>query len=133
MPDSSLVKLGIIAFCSMICEGAMFDWSGVYFFKVIHPPKGLVAAGYTAFMATMASGRFVGDWLATKWGIKRILQASGTLTASGLLPSDPGGSGADGPYTGRRRQAVAAPGSRPYRGERYGVQFKSLRLGTPNS
>ena len=84
-PDRSLINLGIIAFCSMICEGAMFDWSGVYFFKVIHPPKELVAAGYTAFMATMASGRFVGDWLATKWGIKRILQASGTLTASGLL------------------------------------------------
>jgi len=84
-PDRSLVNLGIIAFCSMICEGAMFDWSGVYFQKVIHPPQGLVAIGYTAFMSTMASGRFLGDWLATKWGIKRILQLSGTLTATGLL------------------------------------------------
>ncbi|HEV3327116.1 MAG TPA: MFS transporter [Puia sp.] len=84
-PDRSLVNLGIIAFCSMICEGAMFDWSGVYFQKVIHPPQGLVAIGYTAFMSTMASGRFLGDWLATQWGIKRILQLSGTLTATGLL------------------------------------------------
>jgi MFS family permease len=84
-PDRSLINLGIIAFCSMICEGAMFDWSGVYFQKVIHPPQGLVAIGYTAFMSTMASGRFLGDWLATKWGIKRILQLSGTLTAAGLL------------------------------------------------
>jgi MFS family permease len=86
-PDRSLINLGIIAFCSMICEGAMFDWSGVYFQKVIQPPKGLVAAGYTAFMATMATGRFLGDWMATRWGIKRILQASGILTASGLLIS----------------------------------------------
>jgi MFS family permease len=84
-PDRSLINLGIIAFCSMICEGAMFDWSGVYFQKVIHPPQGLVAIGYTAFMSTMAGGRFFGDWLATKWGIKRILQISGTLTATGLL------------------------------------------------
>jgi hypothetical protein len=84
-PDRSLINLGLIAFCSMICEGAMFDWSGVYFQKVIHPPQGLVAIGYTAFMSTMASGRFLGDWLATKWGIKRILQISGTLTATGLL------------------------------------------------
>jgi MFS family permease len=84
-PDRSLINLGIIAFCSMICEGAMFDWSGVYFQKVILPPKGLVAAGYTAFMATMASGRFLGDWLAARWGIKRILQASGLLTCTGLL------------------------------------------------
>jgi MFS family permease len=84
-PDKSLVTLGIIAFCSMICEGAMFDWSGVYFQKIIHPPQGLVAAGYTAFMATMASGRFIGDWFATKKGIKIILQVSGILTATGLL------------------------------------------------
>jgi MFS family permease len=84
-PDRSLINLGIIAFCSMICEGAMFDWSGVYFQKVIQPPHGLVAIGYTAFMSTMASGRFLGDWLATKWGIKKMLQISGTLTATGLL------------------------------------------------
>jgi MFS family permease len=84
-PDRSLVKLGLIAFCSMMCEGAMFDWSGVYFEHVIHPPKGLVALGYTAFMCTMASGRFFGDWLATKWGIRTILQVSGSLTAAGLL------------------------------------------------
>lgn len=84
-PDRSLINLGIIAFCCMICEGAMFDWSGVYFQKVIQPAKGLVAAGYTAFMATMAAGRFLGDWMATKWGIKRILQFSGILTSSGLL------------------------------------------------
>jgi MFS family permease len=84
-PDRSLINLGIIAFCCMICEGAMADWSGVYFQKVIHPPRGLVAAGYTAFTATMATGRFLGDWLATKLGIKRILQWSGVLTAGGLL------------------------------------------------
>ena len=86
-PDRSLINLGVIAFCSMICEGSMFDWSGVYFQTVIQPPKAFVASGLTAFTATMATGRFVGDWLATKWGIKRILQASGLLTASGLLIS----------------------------------------------
>ncbi|HVS96128.1 MAG TPA: MFS transporter [Puia sp.] len=84
-PDRSLITLGVIAFCSMICEGSMFDWSGVYFQKVVHPPKGLVAIGYTAFMCTMASGRFIGDWLTTRWGIRRILRISGLLTATGLL------------------------------------------------
>jgi MFS family permease len=85
MPDRSLINLGLIAFCSMICEGAMFDWSGVYFQKVIQPSKEWIAAGYTAFMCTMAAGRFIGDWMTTKWGIRFILQASGLLTASGLL------------------------------------------------
>ncbi len=85
IPDRSLISLGFIALCSMICEGAMFDWSGVYFQKVIQPPKELVAAGYTAFMATMATGRFVGDWFATRVGVKKILQISGALTAVGLF------------------------------------------------
>jgi MFS family permease len=84
-PDRSLINLGIIAFCSMICEGAMFDWSNVYFQKIILPPRALAGIGLTAFMSTMASGRFLGDWLATKWGIRRMLQFSGTLTATGLL------------------------------------------------
>jgi MFS family permease len=84
-PDRSLINLGIIAFCSMICEGTMFDWSNVYFQKVILPPKALAGIGLTAFMSTMASGRFFGDWVATRLGVRRILQLSGILTASGLL------------------------------------------------
>ncbi|MEX8547350.1 MAG: MFS transporter [Mucilaginibacter sp.] len=85
MPDASLMKLGAVAFCSMICEGAMFDWSVVYFKKVIHAENAWMAAGYTAFMATMAGGRFVADWFAGRFGLKRTLQLSGTLTASGLM------------------------------------------------
>jgi MFS family permease len=84
-PDRSLINLGIIAFCSMICEGAMFDWSGVYFQRVIQPQKELVSAGYTAFMCTMAAGRFFGDFVATRAGRKKTLQWSGILTAAGLL------------------------------------------------
>ena len=39
----------------------MFDWSGVYFKKVVMAEKAWVGAGYTAFMATMATGRFIAD------------------------------------------------------------------------
>ncbi|MBS1532981.1 MAG: MFS transporter [Bacteroidetes bacterium] len=80
-----LLKLGIIAFCSMICEGTMFDWSGVYFRKVILAQNGWIGAGYFAFMCTMALGRFTADWFAGKYGLKRTLQLSGSLTAAGLL------------------------------------------------
>ena len=34
-PDKAFLGLGLIAFCSMICQGAMFDWSGIYFKKVV--------------------------------------------------------------------------------------------------
>jgi MFS family permease len=84
-PDKSLVNFGMIAFCSMICEGAMFDWSGIYFAKVVKPDPTLITVGYTAFMSTMATGRFMGDWVAFKLGMKKMLQLSGMLTAIGLL------------------------------------------------
>jgi MFS family permease len=85
MPDKSLITLGIIAMCSMICEGAMFDWSVIYFKKVVLAPTALVGIGFTAFMCTMAGGRFIADWFAHRYGLKRILQTSGTLTVAGLL------------------------------------------------
>ena len=83
-PDKSLINLGIIAFCCMICEGAMFDWSGVYFQNVVKAEPAWIGAGYTAFMSTMAAGRFVADWLVTRFGIKKILQMSGIVIAAGL-------------------------------------------------
>src|SRR5690606_7991880 len=87
MPDKSLFSLGAIAFCSMMCEGAMFDWSGVYFKKVVEVEPEWVGAGYTAFMVTMAGTRFVADKLTHKIGLKRILQLSGVFTTIGLLLS----------------------------------------------
>lgn len=85
IPDKSLLTLGLIAFCSMVCEGAMFDWSVIYFKKIVLAEKAWMAAGYTAFMCTMAMGRFVADRFAARFGLKRTLQVSGILTTLGLL------------------------------------------------
>jgi MFS family permease len=84
-PDKSILNFGLIAFCAMICEGAMSDWSGIYFAKVVKPEAAWVTVGFTAYVTTMATGRFVGDWVAHKLGMKKMLQISGILTASGLL------------------------------------------------
>ncbi len=83
-PDRELLGLGALAFCALICEGAMFDWSGVYFKKVVLADKNWVGAGYTAFMSTMALGRFGADWLAHRLGARRVIQLSGLATAMGL-------------------------------------------------
>ena len=85
LPDRSLLLLGLLAFCSMICEGAMFDWSGVYFKKVVLAREAWISAGFVAFMSTMAGGRFVSDWFVGRFGRRRTLQLSGLLTAGGLL------------------------------------------------
>jgi MFS family permease len=83
-PDKAVLLLGFIAFCSMICEGAMADWSGVYFQNIIKSSDAYKTLGYVAFAGTMATGRFLGDRLITKFGVKRILQFSGILIAAGL-------------------------------------------------
>lgn len=77
----------MIAFSSMVCEGTMFDWSGVYFDKVINVKEGLITLGYVAFMFTMASGRFLGDRLITNFGTTTVLRGSGIIIFTGLITS----------------------------------------------
>jgi MFS family permease len=85
MPDRTLLGLGFIAFCSMMVEGAMFDWSGLYFTQVIKVAPEITGLGYTTFMVAMAAMRFAADGLFNKVGLKRLLQASGVLATTGLL------------------------------------------------
>ncbi len=83
-PDRYIVVLGLIAFCSMICEGTMFDWSSVYFEQIVQPGKDLIRVGYIAFMSAMTCGRFTADRLITRSGAVSVMQVSGILIASGL-------------------------------------------------
>ncbi|WP_194777008.1 MFS transporter [Pararhodonellum marinum] len=91
-PDDLLLRLGAIAFLGMMCEGCMFDWSGVYFKKVVLVNPEWVALGYVCFMGAMASMRFVSDKLANRLGKITIIKWSGLfmfigLTVSVLWPS----------------------------------------------
>lgn len=84
-PDADLLQLGIIGFCSMASEGAMFDWSGIYFKDVVHAPSSLVIVGYTSFMVMMASGRFLADRLVSGIGRKKLLRICGVMISAGLF------------------------------------------------
>lgn len=84
-PDRQLLQLGLIAFASLITEGTMFDWSGVYFQKIVQVPESLTTVGYIAFMGTMAGGRFLADRIVTRFGIRQVLQCAGAITTTGLL------------------------------------------------
>lgn len=86
-PESSMIQLGIIGFFSMATEGAMFDWSGVYFKDIVRAPENLIIVGYASFMVTMAIGRFIGDWVISRIGRKNTLQISGILMFTGMILS----------------------------------------------
>ena len=86
-PDGLIIQLGIIGFFSMATEGAMFEWSGVYFSEVVKAPEKLIILGFGSFMVMMALGRFIGDAVIAKIGRQRTLQISGILMFFGMLVS----------------------------------------------
>jgi len=84
LPDKTILQYGIIAFCCLVCEGTMFDWSGIYFQQAVKAPSQFISLGYAAFMGCMAAGRFFADKLIMKIGAVRMLQAAGIIIAAGL-------------------------------------------------
>lgn len=86
-PELFLILLGIVAFCGMAAEGAMTDWNGVYLQDVVGVKESLAPIGLTAYMITMAAGRFIMDKVTQRWGRKRVLQYCGTMIALGLFLS----------------------------------------------
>lgn len=80
-----LIALGVLAFCIMMGEGAMADWSGLFLKQVAGAGDGLASAGYAAFSLAMMLGRFTGDSLTLRLGPERLVRGSGVLAAAGLL------------------------------------------------
>ena len=85
--DSYLLLLGVMAFSSMICEGCMYDWSGVYFMQVVNAPAKLVQSGFVVSLCTMATGRLVADRFITRFGPSRVVCVSGVLIFIGMALS----------------------------------------------
>ncbi|MVT08517.1 MFS transporter [Chitinophaga tropicalis] len=87
LPDRHLLKFGLISFAVMACEGTMIDWTIVYFNKAVRAPESIINAGYVAYMAAMAAGRFAGDKVVHKLGIATMIKYSGLLVFCGLMLS----------------------------------------------
>jgi predicted MFS family arabinose efflux permease len=84
LPARRLAILGIIAFCVMMGEGAMADWSAIFLRTVTGAGEGIAAAGYAAFSVAMAIGRFTGDRLTLRFGPVNLVRGGGLLAATGL-------------------------------------------------
>ncbi|WP_257667120.1 MFS transporter [Parapedobacter tibetensis] len=87
IPDKPLAVLGAIAFCAMIGEGALYDWCGIYMEEVVNVEKSLIGYGLSAFLFSMAAGRFLSDWTVRRLGPKTTLVTSGALSSAGLIMS----------------------------------------------
>ena len=84
-PSPLLLQFGLVAFSNMICEGMMFDWSGVYFQHVVKVTEQWRTVGYISFMACMTTGRMFADALINYWGARKQLMLSGVVVTVGLV------------------------------------------------
>ena len=81
-PDTFILLLGIMVFLAAVCEGGMFDWSGVYFKEVIK--EDIFTLGYFIFMVFMAFSRFVSDKIIDVIGMKKAYVISALFISTGI-------------------------------------------------
>lgn len=82
-PDPYIVYLGLLIFLAAVCEGGMFDWSGIYFREIVGVE--LFTLGYLLFMILMATSRFVSDGLVEQFGMAKMYVMSGGLVCTGIV------------------------------------------------
>lgn len=83
-PDRTLWLLGAICFCCTVCEGAMADWSSLYYQQLSLQVEKAASSGYTAYAFCMASGRLLGDAITERLGYKGTLKMDALLISTGL-------------------------------------------------
>jgi MFS family permease len=81
-PDTFILYLGFILFFAALCEGGMFDWSGIYFKEVVG--EDIFTYGYLTFMASMALSRFFSDKIIQDIGVRNTYVLSAVTIASGV-------------------------------------------------
>jgi MFS family permease len=84
-PGKSLMGLAVIAFCIMLGEGAITDWSTVYLSNNLSSGPALAGFGFAAFSATMTIGRFNGDYMIEKFTSGTVVKAGLVIAFAGLL------------------------------------------------
>lgn len=85
LPNAAMVSIGVIAFCCMLGEGAMADWSTNYMENIAHADKALAPIGLSAFALAMTIGRFFGDSARIKLGDRKLMVICGMISTLGLL------------------------------------------------
>jgi len=83
-PTRAILALGLVAFCVVLGEGAIADWSAIYLNGTLRTGAGLAAVGYAAFSVVMAVGRGVGDLLTARLGPRTMVRLGGLVAALGL-------------------------------------------------
>ena len=83
-PTLCLAALAVIAFCTLLAEGAMFDWSGIYLATGAGASAGVAPLGLAAFALTQGIGRLIADRAVEQAGAVSVATSGAVLAALGL-------------------------------------------------
>ncbi|HBY59034.1 MAG TPA: MFS transporter, partial [Solibacterales bacterium] len=83
-PSRALLGLSALAYCMVLSEGAMADWTALYLGRVLSAHAGVAALGYACFSGAMMVGRALGDRLADRLGRVNLVRCGTLLGAAGL-------------------------------------------------
>ena len=84
MPSRAVVLMAVLCFLTMITEGAMGDWGGVYLRGDLGAAAGVAALAFAAVSAGMTIARVTGDWVNERIGPTRLLRGGSALAAVSL-------------------------------------------------
>jgi MFS family permease len=85
LPSRAVLTVGLIAFCTVVGEGAVADWSAVYLRSEADATAAVAAFGFASFSLTMAASRFAGDRLNARFGPSNMVRWGGLVAAVGFL------------------------------------------------
>jgi hypothetical protein len=84
LPSRAVVLMAVLCFLTMVTEGAMADWGGVYLRGDLGASAGVAAAAFAAFAAGMTVARVTGDRINRRIGPTRLLRGGSALAAIAL-------------------------------------------------
>jgi MFS family permease len=83
-PSRRLAAVGVVAFCALLAEGSVFDWSAIFMKREAHSSSALAPIGFAAFSLSMAVGRLRADAAAERFGSSAVARAGAFAAAAGL-------------------------------------------------
>lgn len=83
LPSRPVLLIGLVGLCAVFGEQAGLDWSAVYIETTLGGSPGVAALAVTAFAATMALARLLGDRVIDRLGAVTTARASGACAVLG--------------------------------------------------
>ena len=84
LPNAAMISIGVIAFCCMLGEGAMADWSTIFMEKVVLASPAYAPLGLTFFALAMTIGRILGDRGRVMFGDKKLMIICSIIATTGI-------------------------------------------------